>query len=187
MSLNSILSAEAVENAVKEFQAPESFSFKKFFQLCGLSSKSPKEVKDVFLILDSDNSGYIEEAELKFFLQRFVPGARTLTDAECKGFMSAADDDNDGRIGVEEGGPNTYYSNAYDQSKNGFRNARETVHPITTQFFIYNPSFGPREGEEEKKILFYHPSEVEKNEKIRNVGLCSHCTVTRTFLSNKAC
>lgn len=26
--------------------------------------------------------------------------------------------------------------------------------------------------QEEKKILFYHPSEVEKNEKIRNVGLC---------------
>ncbi|KAJ8006369.1 hypothetical protein DPEC_G00134510 [Dallia pectoralis] len=43
--------------------SPQSrFSFKKFFQLCGLSSKSPKEVKDVFLILDSDNSGYIEEA-----------------------------------------------------------------------------------------------------------------------------
>uniref|UniRef100_A0A8C8H9L8 CCZ1/INTU/HSP4 first Longin domain-containing protein n=1 Tax=Oncorhynchus tshawytscha TaxID=74940 RepID=A0A8C8H9L8_ONCTS len=36
-------------------------------------------------------------------------------------------------------------------------------------FFIYNPSFWPWEGEE-KKILFYHPSEVEKNEKIRNVG-----------------
>uniref|UniRef100_A0A8K9X8M1 CCZ1/INTU/HSP4 first Longin domain-containing protein n=1 Tax=Oncorhynchus mykiss TaxID=8022 RepID=A0A8K9X8M1_ONCMY len=34
-------------------------------------------------------------------------------------------------------------------------------------FFIYNPSFWPWEGEE-KKILFYHPSEVEKNEKIRN-------------------
>lgn len=27
-------------------------------------------------------------------------------------------------------------------------------------------------SQEEKKILFYHPSEVEKNEKIRNVGLC---------------
>lgn len=26
--------------------------------------------------------------------------------------------------------------------------------------------------QEEKKILFYHPSDVEKNEKIRNVGLC---------------
>uniref|UniRef100_A0A8C7D1C1 Parvalbumin n=2 Tax=Oncorhynchus TaxID=8016 RepID=A0A8C7D1C1_ONCKI len=101
MSLTSILSAEDIENAVKEFQAPDSFSFKKFFQLCGLTSKSPKEVKDVFQILDDDNSGYIEESELKFFLQRFVPGARTLTDAECKGFLSAADDDNDGKIGVE--------------------------------------------------------------------------------------
>uniref|UniRef100_A0AAZ3SET5 Parvalbumin n=1 Tax=Oncorhynchus tshawytscha TaxID=74940 RepID=A0AAZ3SET5_ONCTS len=82
--------------------APDSFSFKKFSQLCGLTSKSPKEVKDVFQILDEDNSGFIEESELKFFLQRFVPGARTLTDAECKGFLSAADDDNDGKIGVEE-------------------------------------------------------------------------------------
>ena len=91
--------------------------------------------------------------------------------------------------------------------------------PSLLSFFVYNPSFGPREGEvsahltcvcvcylnpnlkhaqvfncsgsvyasvclgisgmlnhscaqEEKKILFYHPSEVEKNEKIRNVGLC---------------
>lgn len=73
--------------------------------------------------------------------------------------------------------------------------------PSLLSFFIYNPTFGPREGEvsliprearlfflgklfssanarclclfqEEKKILFYHPSDVEKNEKIRNVGLC---------------
>lgn len=89
--------------------------------------------------------------------------------------------------------------------------------PSLLNFFIYNPTFGPREGEvrlinrwrnakhifyswisllsfcllfihfdslialliqggvffqEEKKILFYHPSDVEKNEKIRNVGLC---------------
>uniref|UniRef100_A0A8C1MD36 CCZ1 homolog, vacuolar protein trafficking and biogenesis associated n=2 Tax=Cyprinus carpio TaxID=7962 RepID=A0A8C1MD36_CYPCA len=44
--------------------------------------------------------------------------------------------------------------------------------PSLLSFFIYNPKFGPREGEEEKKILFYHPIEIEKNEKIRNVGLC---------------
>lgn len=37
----------------------------------------------------------------RFFLQRFVPGARTLTEAETKSFISAADDDSDGRIGVE--------------------------------------------------------------------------------------
>ncbi|XP_066520634.1 parvalbumin 9 [Hoplias malabaricus] len=102
MSLTDILSAEAIENAVKDCQAPDSFCYKKFFQLCGLTQKTPEEVKNVFRILDEDNSGYIEESELKFFLQRFVPGARTLTDKETKSLISAADDDSDGRIGVEE-------------------------------------------------------------------------------------
>ncbi|XP_026208023.1 vacuolar fusion protein CCZ1 homolog [Anabas testudineus] len=58
--------------------------------------------------------------------------------------------------------------------------------PCLLSFFIYNPTFGPREGEEEKKILFYHPSEVEKNEKIRNVGLCEAIVqFTRTFCPTK--
>uniref|UniRef100_A0A3Q4AHD1 Parvalbumin n=1 Tax=Mola mola TaxID=94237 RepID=A0A3Q4AHD1_MOLML len=102
MSLTSILSAEAIENAVKDCQAPDSFCHKKFFKLCGLSSKTPKQIKDVFQYLDEDNSGYIEESELKYFLQRFMPGARTLTEAETKSFISAADDDSDGRIGADE-------------------------------------------------------------------------------------
>uniref|UniRef100_A0A8C6M0Z3 Parvalbumin n=1 Tax=Nothobranchius furzeri TaxID=105023 RepID=A0A8C6M0Z3_NOTFU len=102
MSLSSILSAEAIEKAVKDCEAPNSFCHKKFFQLCGLSSKTPKEVRDVFQIIDEDNSGYIEESELKFFLQRFVPGARTLSEAETKKFISAADDNSDGRIGADE-------------------------------------------------------------------------------------
>ncbi|KAM9773959.1 parvalbumin 9 [Syngnathus typhle] len=102
MSLTSILSAEDIENAVKDCQAPDSFSHKKFFGLCGLSSKTPQEIQNVFQILDEDNSGFLEESELKFFLQRFVPGARTLTEAETKSFILAADDDSDGRIGAEE-------------------------------------------------------------------------------------
>ncbi|KAJ8283965.1 hypothetical protein COCON_G00028150 [Conger conger] len=102
MSLTSILSADAIENAIKDCQAPESFSYKKFFELCGLSKKSPQEVKDVFRILDSDGSGFIEEEELKFFLQRFSSGARLLSDKEAKTFISAADDDDDGKIGAEE-------------------------------------------------------------------------------------
>uniref|UniRef100_A0AAX7V7H2 CCZ1/INTU/HSP4 first Longin domain-containing protein n=1 Tax=Astatotilapia calliptera TaxID=8154 RepID=A0AAX7V7H2_ASTCA len=58
--------------------------------------------------------------------------------------------------------------------------------PSLLSFFIYNPTFGPREGEEEKKILFYHPSDVEKNEKIRNVGLCEAIVqFTRTFCPTK--
>lgn len=58
--------------------------------------------------------------------------------------------------------------------------------PALLSFFIYNPKLGPREGEEEKKILFYHPNEVEKNEKIRNVGLCEAIVqFTRTFSPSK--
>ncbi|XP_061666223.1 parvalbumin 9 [Syngnathoides biaculeatus] len=102
MSLTSILAAQDIENAVRDCQAPDSFCYKKFFAQCGLSAKTPEEVQNVFRILDEDNSGFLEESELKFFLQRFVPGARTLTEAETKNFISAADDDSDGRIGVEE-------------------------------------------------------------------------------------
>ena len=213
--------------------APDTFCPKKFFQACGLTQKSPQDVKKAFAILDNDGSGFIEEEELKwverplrqfadsffavfpggegsttllglcwcfsfqllgadmafsstviahqcscslavqkhlkpdnlwelhdlidilstyftsvtcanvsfvnilykdilgpcfpafclcgcvmyphplswtsvcvcvcgrFFLQRFSPGARVLTDKETKGFLAAADDDSDGRIGAE--------------------------------------------------------------------------------------
>ncbi|KAJ8413698.1 hypothetical protein AAFF_G00082050 [Aldrovandia affinis] len=242
MSLTSILAADAIENAVKDCQAPESFSYKKFFQLCGLTKKSPQEVKDVFRILDNDGSGFIEEEELKFFLQRFTPGARALTDKELKAFLTAADDDNDGRIGEDEfQAMHTYYCHKnrkdvyvlsldllttyfkktsatrfdYLICVKGPRHAHQAYHyrkefhskstlmlmisprmaagmqdkqytPSLLNFFIYNPKFGPREGEEEKKILFYHPSEVEKNEKIRNVGLCEAIVqFTRTFCPSK--
>lgn len=37
----------------------------------------------------------------RFFLQRFTAGARVLTDKETKGFLCAADDDSDGRIGAD--------------------------------------------------------------------------------------
>ncbi|XP_056310373.1 parvalbumin 8 [Danio aesculapii] len=102
MSLTSILSADAIDCALKDCQAPDSFNPKKFFQLCGMTKKSPQDVKNIFNILDNDASGFIEEDELKFFLQRFSGGARVLTDKETKAFLAAADDDSDGKIGAEE-------------------------------------------------------------------------------------
>lgn len=38
---------------------------------------------------------------LRFFLQRFVPGARVLTDNEIKNLMSGSDGNSDGKIGVD--------------------------------------------------------------------------------------
>ncbi|XP_034045370.1 parvalbumin 8 [Thalassophryne amazonica] len=102
MSLSSVLSPDAIDKAINDCKAPDSFCPKKFFQMCGLSAKSPQDVKKVFGILDNDGNGFIEEDELKFFLQKFTPGARTLTEREIKAFLSVADDDNDGRIGVDE-------------------------------------------------------------------------------------
>ncbi|XP_029946482.1 parvalbumin 8 [Salarias fasciatus] len=102
MSLSSVLSAEAIDGAIKGCQAADSFCPKQFFQLCGLTKKSPQDVKKVFEILDNDGNGYIERDELKGFLQRFCPGARALTDKEITAFLNAADDDSDGRIGVDE-------------------------------------------------------------------------------------
>lgn len=43
----------------------DSFNYKKFFDLVGLKSKSADEIKKVFTVLDADNSGFIEEEELK--------------------------------------------------------------------------------------------------------------------------
>lgn len=45
--------------------AADSFNYKTFFKACGLSAKSEADVKKAFLIIDQDNSGFIEEEELK--------------------------------------------------------------------------------------------------------------------------
>ncbi|XP_041941795.1 parvalbumin 8 [Alosa sapidissima] len=102
MSISSILSADAIDSAIKDCQAPDSFNCKKFFQLCGLTKKSAQEVKNVFGIIDNDGDGFIEERELKCFLQKFSPGARALTEKETKAFLSVADGDGDGKIGADE-------------------------------------------------------------------------------------
>lgn len=43
----------------------DSFDYKKFFDMVGLKAKSSDDVKKVFTVLDADNSGFIEEEELK--------------------------------------------------------------------------------------------------------------------------
>ncbi|KAK2916033.1 hypothetical protein Q8A67_000407 [Cirrhinus molitorella] len=102
MAMNSILNPDDIKKALDAFQAVDSFDHKRFFEMVGLKAKSADDVKKAFHVLDADNSGYIEEEELKFVLKQFDKGGRDLTDKETKAFLQAADKDGDGKIGAEE-------------------------------------------------------------------------------------
>ena len=46
--------------------AVDSFNYKTFFAKVGLSAKSADDVKKAFFFIDQDQSGFIEEDELKY-------------------------------------------------------------------------------------------------------------------------
>ncbi|AWP18840.1 Parvalbumin [Scophthalmus maximus] len=96
------LNAAEIKTALDGCAAADTFNYKKFFGACGLAKKSADDVKAAFQIIDQDNSGFIEEEELKLFLQNFSAGARALTDKETAEFLKAGDADGDGKIGIEE-------------------------------------------------------------------------------------
>lgn len=49
-------------------------------------------------------------------------------------------------------------------------------------FFIFNPEYGPKEGQEHLKIMYYHPKTTDIDTKIKQVGLCEAITkFTETF------
>ncbi|XP_032742563.1 oncomodulin [Rattus rattus] len=102
MSITDILSAEDIAAALQECQDPDTFEPQKFFRTSGLSKMSASQVKDIFRFIDIDQSGYVEEDELKYFLQKFQSDARELTESETKSLMDAADNDGDGKIGADE-------------------------------------------------------------------------------------
>nr|P05941.2 RecName: Full=Parvalbumin beta; AltName: Full=Parvalbumin IIIF [Opsanus tau]prf//1609100A parvalbumin [Opsanus tau] len=101
-SFAGILSDADIDAALAACQAAESFKHKEFFAKVGLSAKTPDVIKKAFYVIDQDKSGFIEEDELKLFLQNFASSARALTDKETETFLKAGDSDGDGKIGIDE-------------------------------------------------------------------------------------
>ncbi|XP_023670307.1 parvalbumin-7 [Paramormyrops kingsleyae] len=102
MAMKDLLKAEDIKKALDAFKAADTFDPLKFFDMVGLKAKSSEDVKKAFKALDVDNSGFIEEEELKFVLKGFASDGRDLTDKETKAFLALADKDGDGKIGAEE-------------------------------------------------------------------------------------
>ncbi|XP_067432793.1 parvalbumin alpha [Thunnus thynnus] len=102
MAFAGILTEADITAALAACQAADSFKYKDFFTKVGLAAKTPEDIKKAFAVIDQDKSGFIEEDELKLFLQNFSAGARALTDAETKAFLMAGDSDGDGKIGIDE-------------------------------------------------------------------------------------
>ncbi|XP_069760707.1 parvalbumin, thymic-like [Narcine bancroftii] len=98
--MTTILNSGDIEKALAQNAA--SFDHKLFFSLSGLNKKTTDDLTKVFSILDQDGSGFIEEDELRRFLQNFSPNARVLSDQETTALLQAGDTDHDGKIGVDE-------------------------------------------------------------------------------------
>ncbi|XP_042857900.1 vacuolar fusion protein CCZ1 homolog isoform X2 [Penaeus japonicus] len=60
--------------------------------------------------------------------------------------------------------------------------------PALLNFFIFNASYGQKEGHEHEKVLFYHPSSTEIDIQVRQVGLAEAITrFSSTFKKDGDC
>ncbi|XP_062573305.1 vacuolar fusion protein CCZ1 homolog [Saccostrea cucullata] len=54
-------------------------------------------------------------------------------------------------------------------------------------FCVFNPTYGPREGEEHKKIVFFHPKDTDIDSQIKHIGLCEAIVRFNRTFSDKPC
>ncbi|KAM3965217.1 vacuolar fusion protein CCZ1 [Aphomia sociella] len=56
-----------------------------------------------------------------------------------------------------------------------------------SSFFIFNSNYGPKEGEELKRILFFHPTQISSDARKMQVGLCEAVVKFMTTFSPEPC
>ncbi|XP_005097300.1 vacuolar fusion protein CCZ1 homolog [Aplysia californica] len=54
-------------------------------------------------------------------------------------------------------------------------------------FYVFNTEYGPKEGEEHKKILFFHPPDVDIDTQVKRIGLSEAVTRFAATFSDKPC
>ncbi|XP_028039377.1 vacuolar fusion protein CCZ1 homolog [Bombyx mandarina] len=54
-------------------------------------------------------------------------------------------------------------------------------------FFVFNPTFGPKEGDELKRILYFYPNEVSPDARKMQVGLCEAVVKFMSTFSSEPC
>ena len=74
--------------------------FREFVIMMGDDSEEEEELRKAFDLFDADNSGYIDEDELKKIMVQLL--GPNLSDDELKAMMEQADTDHDGQISFEE-------------------------------------------------------------------------------------
>ncbi|CAK1551126.1 unnamed protein product [Leptosia nina] len=62
----------------------------------------------------------------------------------------------------------------------------DTPHKIDS-FFIFNSNFGPKEGDELKRILFFYPNQINTDVRKTQVGLCEAIVRFMTTFSSEPC
>ncbi|XP_043944878.1 parvalbumin-2-like [Protopterus annectens] len=101
MAFSGLLNDDYVTAALQSISVADSFNYRMFFAKAGIIGRSTEQLKQIFTVLNQDNSGFIKKDQLKLILQSFCAAARELSDAETMALMQAGDTDGDGKIGVE--------------------------------------------------------------------------------------
>ncbi|XP_078135323.1 parvalbumin-like EF-hand-containing protein [Sander vitreus] len=107
VAMGASLTEQDVDRMPRDMRMQGNFNYSRFLEYMRqfkTSEQREEAIKKAFMMLDKDNSGYIEWNEIKYILST-VPAATPfapLSDEEAEAVIQAVDTDGDGRIDYRE-------------------------------------------------------------------------------------